>query len=191
MTLIGKIDYLTNFNNQTIACLRKMIYVCRNFNLNKMNMKLTLETAKKLYNDKTTQDWFKKELETEFGKQLLKVFDYRTIKTFEDACEHLGLDPKKEVSVDDDKHIKAYKKLIIIYKAVNNGWTPDWTNSNVYKYYPWFEVVSSGSGLSYSYCNVTYSITFVGSRLCTDKSEKAEFVGNQFKELYEDYLLLK
>lgn len=54
------------------------------------NMKLTLETAKKLYNDKTTQDWFKKQLETEFGKQLLKEFDYRNIKTFEDACEACG-----------------------------------------------------------------------------------------------------
>ena len=191
MTLIGKIDYLTNFNNQTIACLRKMIYVCRNFNLNKKNMKLTLETAKRLYNDKTTQDWFKKELETEFGKQILKVSDYRDIKTFADACEHLGLDPKKEVSVDDDKHIRAYKMLIIIYKAVNNGWTPDWTNPKEYKYYPWFEVVSSGAGLSYSFSVYLSTGTTVGSRLCTDKSEKAEFLGNQFKELYEDYFLLK
>ena len=154
-------------------------------------MKLTLETAKKLYNDKTTQDWFKKELETEFGKQLLKKFDYRNIKTFEDACESLGLDPKKEVSAYDDKHIKVYKMLIIIFKAVNNGWTPDWTNPNEYKYYPWFEVVSSGTGLSYYYYNSSLPVTAVGSRLCTDKSEKAEFLGKQFKDLYEDYLLLK
>ena len=154
-------------------------------------MKLTLETAKKLYNDKTTQDWFKKQLETEFGKQLLKEFDYRNIKTFEDACEALGLAPKNEVSANDDKHIKAYKMLIIIFKAVNNGWTPDWTNSNECKYYPWFKVILSGAGLSFSYYGCTGTDTFVGHRLCTNKSEKAVFLGTQFREIYEDYLLSK
>ena len=159
-------------------------------------MKLTLETAKKLYNDKTTQDWFKKQLETEFDKQLLKEFDYRNIKTFEDACERLGLDPNNlpdtsHLEFDLAKPIIAHYKLIIIFKAVNNGWIPDWTNSNEYKYYPWFEVVSSGSGLSCCGYDNSSTSTFVGSRLCTDKSEKAEFLSKQFKDLYEDYLLLK
>ena len=159
-------------------------------------MKLTLETAKKLYNDKTTQDWFKKQLETEFGKQLLKEFNYRNIKTFEDACEHLGINPDNlpntsHLEFDLAKPIIAHYKLIIIFKAVNNGWTPDWTNSNEYKYYPWFEVVSSGSRLSYYYYDYSFTYTDVGSRLCTDKSEKAEFLGRQFREIFEDYMLLK
>ena len=159
-------------------------------------MKLTLETAKKLYNDKTTQDWFKKQLETEFGKQLLKEFNYRNIKTFEDACEHLGINPDNlpntsHLEFDLAKPIIAHYKLIIIFKAVNNGWTPDWTNPNEYKYFPWFGFVSSSSGLSSSDCICAIADTCVGSRLCTDKSEKAEFLGKQFKDLYEDYLLLK
>lgn len=159
-------------------------------------MKLTLETAKKLYNDKTTQDWFKKQLETEFGKQLLKEFYYRNIKTFNDACEHLGINPNNlpdtsHLEFDLAKSIIAHYKLIIIFKATNNGWTPDWTNSNECKYYPWFKVVSSGAGLSSSGYNCTNTHTGVGSRLYTDKPEKAEFLGTQFREIFEDYLLLK
>ena len=159
-------------------------------------MKLTLETAKKLYNDKTTQDWFKKQLETEFGKQHLKEFDYRNIKTFEDACECLGINSNNlpdtsHLEYEFSKPIIAHYKLIIIFKAVNNGWTPDWTNPNEYKYFPWFGFVSSGAGLSYCDCHYSNTHTHVGSRLCTDKSEKAEFLGKQFKDLYEDYLLLK
>lgn len=154
-------------------------------------MKLTLETAKKLYNDKTTQDWFKKQLETEFGKQLLKVFDYRNIKTFEDACEHLGINSNEVYTQYDSVDEIAFKKLKIVFKAANNGWTPDWTNPNEFKYHPWFSVVSSGAGLSFSSYCYTIACTFIGSRLCSDKSEKAEFLGKQFKELFKDYLLLK
>ena len=154
-------------------------------------MKLDLATAKKLYNDKTTQDWFKKQLETEFSKQLLKEFNYKNIKSFEDACEVLEINPNDVFSKIDTKDEIAYKKLKIIIKAINNGWTPDWANSNQYKYYTWFYVLSSGSGFSDTgYC-YTYSCTVVGSRLCVDSKDKALYIAEQFKDLYEDYLLLK
>lgn len=158
-------------------------------------MKLPLEIAKKLFNDKTISDEFKKELIAEFGEKAFKEFDYRDIKTFANACETCGTTEAefnaKFGNLGLDLDTISYEKLKIIYKAVNNGWTPDWTNSNVYKYFLWFEVVSSGAGLSASGSDCDSTHTIVGSRLCTDKSEKAEFVGNQFKELYEDYLLVK
>ena len=156
-------------------------------------MKLTLETAKKLYNDKTTQDWFKKQLETEFSKQLLKKFDYRDIKTFNDACEACGT-TEAEFNAKFEKldlDTLSYEKLKIVFKAVNNGWTPDWTNPNEYKYFPWFGFVSSGAGLSSYGYGTSHTHTAVGSRLCTDKSEKAEFLGRQFKEIFKGYMLLK
>ena len=154
-------------------------------------MKLDLATAKKLYNDKTTQDWFKKQLETEFSKQLLKEFNYKNIKSFEDACEVLEINPNDVFSKIDTKDEIAYKKLKIIIKAINNGWTPDWANSNQYKYYTWFYVLSSGSGFSDTVYCYTYSCTVVGSRLCVDSKDKALYIAEQFKDLYEDYLLLK
>lgn len=158
-------------------------------------MKLPLEIAQKLFNDKTISDKFKKELIAEFGEKALKASDYRAIKTFADACEACDTTEAefnaKFGNLGLDIDTISYEKLKIVYKAINNGWTPDWANSKEYKYYPWFEVVSSGAGLSYSFSVYLSTGTTVGSRLCTDKSEKAEFVGNQFKELYEDYLLVK
>lgn len=42
---------------------------------------------------------------------------------------------------------QAFAQMSIIRTVLNEGWTPDWTNSGQYKYYPWFDM-SSGSGLS-------------------------------------------
>ena len=121
-------------------------------------------------------------------------FDYKTIKTFEDACKKIDLDPAKlpDVSIMPEKFRKpiiAASKLMIIYEAINNGWIPDWSNHSQYKYYPWFEVLSSGFGFSYSdyYCDFTF--TLVGSRFCTDSSEKALYIAEQFKAEYQEYFL--
>jgi hypothetical protein len=127
-------------------------------------------------------------------KSKAKEFDYKTIKTFNDACEKLGIDPNtipvvEAILTDLQKPVIALYRLMVIFKAINNGWEPDWSNSNQYKYYPWFYVLSSGFGFSDSYyfCASTY----VGSRLCTDTSEKALYIAKQFEKDYEDFLLIK
>lgn len=121
-------------------------------------------------------------------------FDYTTIKTFEDACKKLGVDPEKLPGVtglpeEFAKTIIAAYKLMIIYKAINNGWIPNWGNYDQWKYYPWFEVLSSGFGFSLSYFGYVITLSSVGSRLCTDTSEKALYIGKQFKAEYKDYFL--
>jgi hypothetical protein len=123
-----------------------------------------------------------------------KKFDYKTIKTFEDACKKLGIDPSKLPDVSGlleefAKPIIAHYKLIIIYKAINNGWVPDWSNDDQYKYYPWFWVLSSGFGFSDSGYLYDITGTTVGSRLCTDESDKAKYIATQFEAEYKDYLL--
>ena len=125
---------------------------------------------------------------------VIKDFDYTSIKTFEDACKSIGVDPESvaivyTTSEEFRKPIVAYNKLLIIYKAINNGWKPDWNNLQQYKYYPWFEVLSSGLGFSYSYYYCDGASTAVGSRLCTDTSKKALYIAKQFEALYQDYLL--
>ena len=122
------------------------------------------------------------------------VFDYTTIKTFEDACANLGVDSTKlpDVSAIPEEFAKpiiANYKLHIVYKAINNGWRPDWSNWNEYKYYPWYRVLSSGFGFSGSGCDYANACTTVGSRLCTDSSEKALYIAKQFEDLYKDYFL--
>ena len=121
-------------------------------------------------------------------------FDFKTIKNFADACTKLALDPTQlpDVSMIPEEFrkpiINAYK-LMIIYKAINDGWVPDWNDSDQYKYYPYFRVWSSGFGFSYSDYSYAYASTFVGSRLCTDTSGKAMYIAEQFKAEYQEYFL--
>lgn len=121
-------------------------------------------------------------------------FDYKTIKSFEDACKKVGVDPEKlpDVSMIPEElqqPVIASYKLMIIYQAINNGWRPDWNSRDQYKYFPWLSVLSSGFGFSDSCCNCTYAGTDVGSRLCTDSSDKAMYIAEQFKAEYQDYFL--
>jgi hypothetical protein len=122
------------------------------------------------------------------------VFDFRTIKTFEDACTKEGIDPTAlpDVSmIPEDLRkpiINAYK-LMIIFKAINNGWRPDWSKSSQYKYFPWYKVLSSGFGFSDSDFSYVVASTGVGSRLCTDTSEKALYIAEQFQNEYQEYFL--
>jgi hypothetical protein len=72
-------------------------------------------------------------------------FDYTTIKTFEDACNKLGITPETvlpDFSIFPEKHRKALiaiAMLFIITEALNDGWEPDFSNGNWDKYYPCFD----------------------------------------------------
>ena len=120
-------------------------------------------------------------------------FDFKSIKTFADACKKLGIDPKipyiSDIPEEFKKPMIAYYKLQVIYKVINNGWKPDWGNYNQYKYYPWYGVLSSGFGFSSSFCIFDLTDAPVGSRLCTDSVEKALFIAQQFEAEYKDYFL--
>lgn len=122
------------------------------------------------------------------------VFDFRTIKSFEDACNKENIDPTAlpDVSMIPEEFrkpiINAYK-LLIIFKAINNGWRPDWSKSSQYKYFPWYRVLSSGFGFSGTLYCYGAAPSNVGSRLCTDTSEKAMYIAEQFQEEYKEYFL--
>jgi hypothetical protein len=121
----------------------------------------------------------------------------KTVTSFEHACEILGRDPNAlpEISMlpeKDQKAIVSHYKLTVIFEAANkiNGeWTPDWTDSSQWKYYPWFNM-SSGSGLSYFVYDFVFSYSTVGSRLCVGTWELAEYLGKTFIDLYTDYFIL-
>lgn len=66
------------------------------------------------------------------------------VKTFEDACKELGEDHKLvqqfkaiQEAIAEDKEATAYFKLSIITAALNEGWEPDFTNDDEYRYYPY------------------------------------------------------
>jgi len=116
------------------------------------------------------------------------------VKSFEDACQFLGLDPKHLPVVDnlpekDQNAIIAFYKLTIIIRALNEGWEPDWKNWDEHKYYNYF-YIRSGSGFVYSTTHYSDACTHIGSRLCFKSRELAVYALYQFKELYLQYLLI-
>lgn len=117
------------------------------------------------------------------------------IRTFEDACQALNLEPTLLPIVDflpekDRKSIIAYYKLTIIIRALNEGWEPNWKDRNEIKHHNCFYCLSvSGFVCSHTYC--TFTCTGIGSRLCFKSRDLAEYALSQFKDLYEDYLLIK
>jgi hypothetical protein len=120
---------------------------------------------------------------------------YTEIKTFEDACKAINVEPTiiPDFSLFPELDRQAmidHAKLVIIAKAINGDWVPDWKDWNQYKYYPWFEMGSpSGGGFScVDYVRwITYSI--VGSRLCFETREQAKYAGKQFEDLYKSYFV--
>ncbi|RPJ66846.1 MAG: hypothetical protein EHM20_17495 [Alphaproteobacteria bacterium] len=150
---------------------------------------MTIEKAKakKLFNE--SPQWFKEELISEFGEDFFKPLEYESIKTFEDACKKFKVHPDYVFTDRDSTDEIAYKKLKVIIAAINNGWKPDWSNSNQKKWWPWFNL-SSGFGFSFSAYYGGYSSTTVGSRLCFESQEKSDYCATQFIDLYKDLLTL-
>lgn len=156
-------------------------------------LELTKADAIRLY--PTADSTFKQMLELNFGKEVFSGKITDRIKTFEDACSELGINPAHFLNIEeaegimyDLKSIRAHAKLIIIARALNEGWKPNWTNSSEYKYYPWFDL-SSGSGLSCDGYGGVYSISDVGSRLCFKSKELAQYAGKQFLDIYTEFFI--
>ena len=152
--------------------------------------------------------------------------DYTTIKTYEDACEALGMVPilnQSDYELTDDNgymvyfppHIIALMKLETISRAL---WGKDWTpepdaEGSKNFYYPVFALYtqqeiedmdederegllsasannSVTAGFNYMWTNNSSSHKSAGisSRLYQEDSEKAEYFGKQFLELWAEYL---
>lgn len=141
--------------------------------------------------------------------------DYKSIKTYEDACEALGEEPVGDLGDHVDKHIIALIKLETISRAL---WGKDWQpkpdpDGSKYFYYPWFALYTqsemdsmseedrgallgaialsgalAGFGYLPAHSRSSISHAHLGFRLCQETEEKAKYFGIQFKEIWADYL---
>jgi len=153
-----------------------------------MELKLNKKTAKSIYPESPA--WFQEVLIETFGSDYFKKRSFEDIKTFEVACEELGIDANKQFLDEYTPDEIAYKKLKIIVAAINQGWTPDWSNSSQYKYWPYFKL-SSGFGFSRSNSGYGNATTHVGSRLCFESEAKSDYAAKQFIDIYEQFLTIK
>lgn len=81
-------------------------------------------------------------LEALFGIDFFKPKNVmERVKTFEDACNELGIEADKWLQDKEDlgfePDVIAYLKLRIIVAALNEGWKPEFTEDE-YRWYPWF-----------------------------------------------------
>jgi len=113
--------------------------------------------------------------------------------------------------------VHAYLKLRIITAALNEGWEPQFTENEL-KYYPAFYLYTreeidnmdeddkkelflwGGNAYSGAYCGLaymnsnnaySYSYASYGARLAYKTSELAKYSGQQFKDIWADFLLIK
>lgn len=160
-------------------------------------------------NVEEAQDTVKKLTEDEGNGSIFDYFykeeDYEEItdrvKTYEDACKVLGVEPINEQNAKAQGFRSdeiARRKLETIAAALNEGWKPDWNNTDQYKYYPYFYIQENAkgkgsAGLSYALTadSAASTYAFIGSRLCFYASRLARYAGNQFTDLYEQILIEK
>ena len=159
-------------------------------------------------NVEEAQDTVKKLTEDEGNGSIFDYFykeeDYEEItdrvKTYEDACKVLGVEPINEQNAKAQGFRSdeiARRKLETIAAALNEGWKPDWNNTDQYKYYPYFYIQENAKGAyaGLSYANARNSAANtdapLGSRLCFYASRLARYAGNQFTDLYEQILIEK
>lgn len=108
-----------------------------------------------------------------------------TVKSFKDACSVLGIHPESVYSTSDTKDEIAFKKLKVIIKALNEGWYPNWDNSNEAKYFNYFNMERGFSSYATNYNSTT---TSVPSALYLRTRELAQYCAKIAYEEYKDYL---
>ena len=160
-------------------------------------------------NVEEAQDTVKKLTEDEGNGSIFDYFykeeDYEEItdrvKTYEDACKVLGVEPINEQNAKAQGFRSdeiARRKLETIAAALNEGWNPDWNNTGQYQYYPYIYIqeTAKGKGSAGLSCAsaanaATPTTAVIGSRLCFYASRLARYAGNQFTDLYEQILIEK
>ena len=198
-------------------------------------MKVEIEESKLQTAYANACDGIKDFMESLFGKKVFEAAkptldDYKTIRTYEDACVALKQDAIRVDSVNGDttivltnggdrvnmpSHIVALMKLETISRALwgrNFQPKPDGEGSKVYRY-PWFALwtknevegmnpeqrgallsaiatggATAGFGCLNAYSRSSNAIAHIGFRLCQETEEKAKYFGQQFIELWAEYL---
>ena len=115
--------------------------------------------------------------------KLIEEVDYQEIKTMSDVYRVNGI---TKLTTPPETKERYYEDLILVAKALNGNWKPDWNDMNENKWYPYFQF---SSGFRFSIAGTGYgyrgTVTFFGSRLCFKNKEIAEYVGKIFLEQYE------
>ena len=126
-------------------------------------------------------------------KSIFEVVEtHKELKTIKDCINKLTEEDEEIIQLrklesikDLSEHILNNQIAVVIIKALNDGWIPDWNDSNQYKYYPWFCL---GEDFRYNFFYRYYTHAAVSSRLCLKSKELAIYAGQQFGEIYKKFI---
>ena len=152
--------------------------------MKKVILSLSFDEAKLLYNGASQER--KLELE-ELFPELNPISIIDRVKTYENALEVLKRDHFDENNLYPREI--ARRKLEIIIEALNEGWKPDLSNHQEYKWYCYFNGSVASLGYSPSLNSPAVALTALGVRFCLKSKELADYIGSNFKNLYEEMLL--
>lgn len=170
-------------------------------------------TEKVLEAYEKANDYGKEILEGIFGKEAFRKDIKGKVKTFMNAVEMLGIDNQKVkdcIDLDNrkcSKDIIAFAKLKVIAEALNEGWKPKYDIFDD-SYYTSFDFITEEEYeklkenekkkcLVFSLPNKEVKIAIVSSKLSVTceaykislkSRELAEYLGQQFKGIWKDYL---
>ena len=153
------------------------------------DLQITKEKALKIYDKADAKG--KALLVKVFGKQALKKNAIDRIKTIDDILADNDI-TKQQFESDCEKLTedeKAYRLIKMLCLSLNQGWKPNWKDSDEFKYFPWFEIDGS-SCFRYHDCDCWYVFSIIGSRLCFVSRELAEYAGKQFTDIYKDFMII-
>lgn len=112
------------------------------------------------------------------------------IKTHKDAYRVLRMKNRKLLGgIPISKCDDAGLKLMIVIRALNEGWWPDWDDSNQKKWWNWFWMNRKNG---FVFGDTTYGnvASTVGSRMCFHSEQLARSAATQkwIVSLYEEYM---
>lgn len=143
------------------------------------------ENAVAAYNQ--ASDETKGVLATLFGNDVVNQKITDRVKTLKDAIAVLGGVSLEVMQIlnytGTDKDMLAnqvFTKVSVITRALNEGWVPDWEDSNQAKWAVYLTGYKAGFGFSDASCDGWSTDSIVGSRLCFKSRELAEYAGKQF-----------
>ena len=98
-----------------------------------------------------------------------------------------------ELNQSQTKALIAFNRLCTIAQAWNKAddFTPDFSNRNQDKWFPWFMYSDDVAGFVcvYTYNSASSTYAYFGSRLCFKTPERARQFGKQFIDLWNQLLL--
>lgn len=159
-------------------------------------VQITEDAVIKAHNEASNKG--KSLLENLFSGSVFKKDIKERVKTIEDACAVLGdEDPEvleyiKLLTAKVADHILGNQELVIIAKALNEGWTPDWHNDKWDKWFNWFNMTGSASSGRFSFhCSDNrLSRSDCGSLLCFKSRELAQYAASQFLDIYKKAFII-